>query len=222
MGQRLVVNIKSGDETIANAYYHWSGYTMCAMEIMLCMISKGIKPLEDLSENKQKAEAIKMLVNTGGSLSVETRDIVEQNKELHDLIDDEETFAEPDRNRGLIAIEEQCENNLSYAEGIVDVYPDKGYFDMGDMVFGSSASEDSEEVKFALESILIDEGIENIDDDEVPKFFEMFGDKIKNANVDLYNIKFDDAKEVAEELNKCSGYYFFINGERDVIYSMIE
>ena len=44
MGQRLVIEIKEGDTVLANAYYHWSGYTETSLilEINLSLADSNL------------------------------------------------------------------------------------------------------------------------------------------------------------------------------------
>ena len=42
MGQRLVIEIKEGDTVLANAYYHWSGYTETSLNLLNEVMNKGI------------------------------------------------------------------------------------------------------------------------------------------------------------------------------------
>ena len=49
MGQRLVVDIELNGKTLANVYYHWSGYTSNA-------IAKCIRLINDWKEKKGTLE----------------------------------------------------------------------------------------------------------------------------------------------------------------------
>ena len=40
MGQRLNIEIKKGEQLLANCYYHWSGYSETALELTKKIIDK--------------------------------------------------------------------------------------------------------------------------------------------------------------------------------------
>ena len=60
MGQRLVVNIVKGKHIIANAYFHWSGYTETAIEITKGVIAniQGIPNIKNKTPLDIAIEAI--------------------------------------------------------------------------------------------------------------------------------------------------------------------
>ena len=72
MGQRLNIQIEATDtdtnetKVLANCYYHWSGYTSSAMELVYEMVSSGIYNL-DISDPVEKA--IRLLEETGAGLA---------------------------------------------------------------------------------------------------------------------------------------------------------
>lgn len=70
MGQRLVIEIKEGDTVLANAYYHWSGYTETSLNLLNEVMNKGILnniPIKFSKRNKQ-LYAIKLLETTGAKI----------------------------------------------------------------------------------------------------------------------------------------------------------
>lgn len=67
MGQRLVIEIKEGDTVLANAYYHWSGYTETSLNLLNEVMNKGIFnniPIK-FSKGDEQLYAIKLLETTG-------------------------------------------------------------------------------------------------------------------------------------------------------------
>jgi hypothetical protein len=65
MGQRLNLEIKTNDKVLANAYYHWSGYTTSSLEITKSAIQFILN-----NEIKLDVEsAIKILEHTGASFN---------------------------------------------------------------------------------------------------------------------------------------------------------
>ena len=108
MGQRLVINVYEKDEKVANAYYHWSGYTISSLEI-LKVISKAYNKNKNIS-------AVDLLKATGAKLS-----------------DDDEC----NRNDGIIEItKDGMEDNSRWSEGDIHVYLDEGTYDFDVIMYG--------------------------------------------------------------------------------------
>lgn len=67
MGQRLNIEIKNSKKVLANAYYHWSGYTGSSLyltEEILAEISRS--PRENFKNDKEYAVAL--LMSTGANI----------------------------------------------------------------------------------------------------------------------------------------------------------
>ena len=66
MGQRLNLEIKKGNNVLANAYYHWSGYSSSSCRIAL-------DAMNYINENPQNIDdrlyAIRILESTGAGLT---------------------------------------------------------------------------------------------------------------------------------------------------------
>lgn len=67
MGQRLNIEIKVGNEPLANSYYHWSGYSSSSCKLAL-------KVMDYMEEHPQTTEpnklyAIRLLEHTGAGLT---------------------------------------------------------------------------------------------------------------------------------------------------------
>lgn len=106
MGERLVISIERRGNRYATAYYHWSGYTRCALHT----IRDAVEYLKNIDTEKlgyldnmisfEKC-AVEALLKTGAGLSLATENITackERNIEITD-----ETKA-VDRNNGIIDI----------------------------------------------------------------------------------------------------------------------
>ena len=227
MGQRLVINIMSEGETVANSYYHWSGYTSSGLRLMKDMISAGAIPiLKDLPPVERTAAAVNLLVRTGASLSVESAEHIENNLELKKLLN-EGAFEPQNRNDGLICYEPaECENNMTWAEATIEVYPDEQRFDIYGVLSGDSLDVDpdelsGEEVEYILGPVLRDEDIEGVEDDEAGMLFETYKDKIPSINRRLDELKFEEIDDVIEEIGNIDGC-FIVNGNMSYCYSPIE
>lgn len=129
MGQRLVVNIREGEDIKCNAYYHWSGYTNSAIAII-----KEMK-LDEFEERygymSPIIAGINMLLSTGASFG--------QN-----------------RNDGLIEVDEQgIKGNLRWSEMTVDVDLKSKTVDFYEC-FSTYMEDDDEESKIPVEERCID------------------------------------------------------------------
>lgn len=106
MGQRLNIEIRKDDKVLANAYYHWSGYTSSSLQLT----SEILKNINNVNFNNDVAKAVKLLEVTGAGL---TKD------EFVFLSDDIRNIAFKsaiDRNSGLIAISEKGISDTQYWE----------------------------------------------------------------------------------------------------------
>lgn len=119
MGQRLNLEIKDGDTVLANAYYHWSGYTSSTIYLIE-------KALEVFDETKPKLPmAIEMLVVTGAGFTDKEIEYIKTQvpTEGFEAIKWAEHKA-VDRNKGLLAISpEGIEETQAWEEhrAIIDI-----------------------------------------------------------------------------------------------------
>ena len=105
MGQRLNIQFEDNTGVLANAYYHWSGYTNSSMLLTDKIISSDL--IDDTSISN-KVKAVKLLELTGAGL---TRD------EFNDDFPSHLYKAASTRAEGLIAIsKEGIEETQSWEE----------------------------------------------------------------------------------------------------------
>jgi hypothetical protein len=97
MGQRLNVEIKENGEVLANAYYHWSGYTSSSLEITEFILTQ----IDKTNYENRIINAIKLLEATGAGL---TKDEKEFGLKYIDKFNEYEFINATDRNDGLLAI----------------------------------------------------------------------------------------------------------------------
>ncbi len=118
MGQRLVINIMDNDKILANAYYHWSGYTSSALNIT----SKCIDYYKNYKDEFTKETlAVKMLESTGAGLAG-TETISQYLKELFFNPRKPPIKPSTDRNSGLIGTaEKDIEESCKWGEEFVDI-----------------------------------------------------------------------------------------------------
>ena len=130
MGQRLNIQIEANDidtnktEVLANCYYHWSGYTSSAMELVNEIVNSGIYNLDILDPIEK---AIRLLEATGAGLAED---------ELTDTYNTPKYKVSTDRDLGLIAISEKGINETrKWEESRVTINLTTGSIDMSDMFY---------------------------------------------------------------------------------------
>ena len=129
MGQRLNIQFEDNTGVLANAYYHWSGYTSSAMLLTNQIISSDL--IDDTSISN-KVKAVKLLELTGAGL---TKD------EFNDDFPSHLYKESKDRTNGLIAIsKEGIEETQSWEEARVTIDLDTNEINF--RVYGESDSDD--------------------------------------------------------------------------------
>lgn len=117
MGQRLNIEIWNNGKVLANAYYHWSGFTGCAAELTT-KILKNISKSSDFSV----MYAVKLLEETGAGINDDEKlRIIEEERIPVNML-------RPcnDRNSGLISVTEYGINETRFwEEGRVTIYLDE-------------------------------------------------------------------------------------------------
>ena len=148
MGQRLNIQIEANDtdtnETVvlANCYYHWSGYTYSAMELVNKIVKSGVYNLDILDPVEK---AIRLLEATGAGLAGD---------ELTDTYYAPKYKVSSDRNKGLIAIsEEGKKSTVKYEESRVTINLTTGSIDMSDMVYDVTDEFSKEELETKLKNL---------------------------------------------------------------------
>ena len=148
MGQRLNIQIEANNtdtnETVvlANCYYHWSGNTYSAMELVNEIVESGIYNLDILDPVEK---AIRLLEATGSGLCED---------ELTDTYNTPKYRISTSRNSGLIAISEEGINNTVYwEESRVTINLTTGSIDMSDMVYDVTDEFSKEELETKLKNL---------------------------------------------------------------------
>lgn len=114
MGQRLVINIKAEGKILANAYFHWDGYTECAMEHAKQLISlhRYLDKPDEFKNMPLKKKAIYMLEFLGAEITPEDFEL----NEYPDI-----WIRAKNRNDGLIQVSEaQIKYAEDWAEGLIE------------------------------------------------------------------------------------------------------
>lgn len=176
MGQRLNISIEKDGKVLANAYYHWSAYTMPSLEL-LKEVFNALNSVENIENDKLKA--IALLEITGAHLTPTEIDYL---NELNLLTKEEiETLnVAQSRNDGLIAISKNgIEETEAWAEHTITI-------DLGKKIIIFDVFFFYEEKDCGEDNICnIDMDFPNIKFED----FEMFTNKIKGLNPALYSNK---------------------------------
>ena len=148
MGQRLNIQIEANNpttdktEVLANCYYHWSGYTHIAMELVKVIVDSGIYNLDILDPVEK---AIRLLETTGAGLAED---------ELTDTYSIPEYKLATSRNDGLIAISKEGTNvTMKWEESRVTINLTTGSIDMSDMVYDETDEFSSDELETKLKNL---------------------------------------------------------------------
>ncbi|MFR5853166.1 MAG: hypothetical protein ACLUE8_01810 [Lachnospiraceae bacterium] len=120
MGQRLVVSVRHLGEDIARIYYHWSAFSVSALEEARKVV-ETIYDDDDMSVRALQLRLIRMVEESGGGI-----DGGKNGTELARIVPmfPEEEFKESgaSRNNGLIALSKSgMEHLLYWAEGTVTI-----------------------------------------------------------------------------------------------------
>jgi hypothetical protein len=121
MGQRLNIEIKNNDRTLANAYYHWSGYTESSLELTEAIINYIKK-----NEIKPDVEsAIKLLEHTGATFNESA-----WNDAVSEGIVSGKLKKCDGRNAGLIGVTQGAmKETRSWEEGRIEINIENNTFD---------------------------------------------------------------------------------------------
>ena len=116
MGQRLVVTVKKNDQKIAGIYYHWSAYSVSALQeaqdIVDCLCDE-YNPIKDL-----RLRLIRFIEGKGGCIDggAESKEF----ERIQDVYPTEVFNDNGSRNNGLIALTEEGIQDLEdWSEGDV-------------------------------------------------------------------------------------------------------
>ena len=142
MGQRLNIQIEmdipdsSESKVLANAYYHWSGYTSSAYELVK-KIADSDYWNEECTITDPVEKAIRLLEVTGAGL---------EKDEFTDTYPESSYKIATDRNEGLIAISKTgMDATQNWEEARVTINLSTNMVDMGGVYFLDEVDEEEEE-----------------------------------------------------------------------------
>ena len=196
MGQRLVINIIKDDERIANIYYHWSAYSISALEEAKKLIDSGVFD-EDCSVKELQLKLVRLIESFGGCI-----DGGYNSKEylaISEMFPDENFKHGGSRNNGLIAITENAMNDIEgWAEGTIDINLDDDYI---------------------YNSVYCVETLKEYNDWRDKKYQKKLEDIPERTDININLIPFGDLEDMIDCL-KNIGEYEFRQG--NMIYELIE
>lgn len=177
MGQRLNIEIVKNKEVIANSYFHWSAYSISAINMVADIISKFnyIKKYKvENVKNKDLLLAVRLLESTGAGIEEKNK---KQTIKQIGLIDDNIILQEcKGRNEGIIdTTKEGIEENRAWEE------------------YRATIDIDKKTVCFEVFS--------EIDEDEL-KYFIDEGYEVKEICINFDEIKFEDIFEIRGFIEK--------------------
>lgn len=193
MGQRLVITIEKGNETICSVYQHWSGYTLSAAETLkdLC---KVINP--DDSKEKTILSILRFLEKQGGGIDGGKGS--DEWKVFEKMFPEESFFENPNRNSGLIDItEEGISNSLCWADETASINIDQRQVYNGTFWCDDDDEDDNDEYDD-------DEDDDNEDDDDEYDDDEYDDDELPKAKINVSQYSMNRADEVVNELDRLS------------------
>lgn len=115
MGQRLNIEIFNEGKVLANAYYHWSGYTSSALALTKTIIEN----VDKIVCKDDRLKAVWLLQTTGAGLPDDERNSIEA-KDFTGLSD----FI--NRNSGIIAVSHKAiQETRAWEEARVTIYLDE-------------------------------------------------------------------------------------------------
>lgn len=196
MGQRLVINIIKDNKRIANIYYHWSAYSISALEEAKKLIDSGVFD-EECSTKELQLKLIRQIESFGGCIDG-GKDSKEY-KKISDMFSNETFKENGSRNEGLIALSEDGMDKIEdWAEGTIDINLDDDYIH---------------------NSVYCVETLKEYNDwrnEENQKKLEDIPERT-DINIDL--IPFGDIEDMIYHLENIGGYEF---RHGDMIYELIE
>lgn len=121
MGERLNIEIWNNGKVLANAYYHWSGYT----ESATILTKQALRYIEEhpLEDDNEKLYSIRILEATGAGLTDRELEYAKTDEHLKGISDFAECFG---RNEGLLGISpNEIEQTRYWQEEAVYIFLDE-------------------------------------------------------------------------------------------------
>jgi hypothetical protein len=194
MGQRLGIHIerKSDNKELANCYYHWSAYTVPALELANDIMSNLHTILD--SEKDDTYRAIKLLQSTGAGLIDEDYDeIKDEDKSMFHI--------SQDRNLGLISFTEANMNETDrYEESRLTIELDINNDNLSEILKPQT------KVNFEVFTNISKEEVKEYFEDEI-KSGELELSEIPTLDYDMTALKRDELMPLLRQFEYCQNNY---------------
>jgi hypothetical protein len=211
----LIEVFDKDENVLASAYYHWSGETMEILPHVVKAVTSTAADLYDeeaasLYSNHQKVvTAINMLAATGASLYGKTVDYIKSSGFDTDGIT-EAAFNEVDRNRGMIAIDEDSIEEFRNCDPFVKrviVNIDNYTVDVNEFIGCTCARPDDCDIESLIPNVL---GLDKYEPSMLEKLINEVLDKLEEDKIseyDFYEIDFEDVSKFYSELSDVGDYF---------------
>lgn len=202
MGQRLVIDIKIENQSVACIYYHWSAYSYSALKetkdlLFNFLYNKNFTRIKD-----ERLRLIKIIESYNGCIDGGSES--EEYQFIQKIYPNERFKKDGSRNNGLIVLSEDgMERCKSLSEGdiVIDFDNEKIY---NDVLYVYNSKEELDEY--------IKEFYLNVDD----SYLEM-----ENIEYNLNSFHFNEINDVINVIQNTSAH-FLHNEELDKYYEIIE
>ena len=190
MGERLNIEIVKNGDVLANCYYHWSGFSECAINLTTKIIQEmdyiknSSRLMKSEVKNKDILFAIRLLESTGAGVPEREREEVREMLGNIDLPLNKCIG----RNEGLIGVTEKA--------------------------IAETENWQEESVTIDIEKKTIDfRAVEDISEKELFEEYEIPEDEIGKENINFKEIKFEDVFNLKAriELANYKGQQYFYN-----------
>lgn len=139
MGQRLIITNHLNGEPINNIYYHWSAYTISAIQEAINLKNEIVNGFENCYNDKLSVKDNFNLILLNTSAGIATEHYEKSAFYIESLLGKPYDNTHVNRNNGLIAYHPQeIMNNEGYGEGFLDIYwviNDKNQINLEDSEF---------------------------------------------------------------------------------------
>ena len=189
MGQRLFLGIRYKGHTLAGAYYHWSGYTIPAINLL----KEVHKYIENSDEPNKYLLAIRALEHIGAGFETDSSNNCSEIDALHNTFFPNETFnKESDRNEGILSA------SFDGIEELLKCSEFSCYFDMDTM------TSDFAVVNFYDSLADVKDNFDNLNPASIPSF-----------SMNLYKMTYIDLCDLEthiydNDVIQCGGEYISI------------
>ena len=199
MGQRLNIEIVRKDKVIATSYYHWSAYTVPAVEMTFTA-------LRELIKNKNVVDDVDMAVRaleaTGAGLTEEDKSSITNGQDYK---------ISQNRNDGFIGVtQESMQNMINYQEGDTAIIINKDGYDFN--------IEDTENDNIHIDICGM---LYFLSPDDLKDEYNMDEKDLRTIPVHIENITFNEMRILLDKISDPDGKYDIFKDATGQIFATI-